>query len=210
MPLNVYLWRFSATSTFPFHKNISPTLIENDMNRNYLFTFLILFFALSTFSCGIDQKDKDAQELIEGYLTKELKEEDNYNPVRFTKIDTLYTTVMDNKEYAALYDKFNYYVSEQKENERIRDSYEGVKGALGKSSRNLHLNRAKAYLDSARMVKPELDAAAEAFRPEFKGWQMEHVYQTTAVLGDLVVNRVKFEFDKDLTKITDVEKLSAE
>lgn len=172
------------------------------MKKIYL---TIVIFALVFVGC--DNTQRKAQKLIEAHLTETISKDEGYEPVKFSELDSLYTSPFDDSKFVEIYDKFKAYADKSQEALKARESYKSLTEAWAVSRRNVLLSEARQYQDSAEVFKPAIDSISENFVPEFNGWTMLHSYRTKSLTGGMDVKQLRFYFDKNLESVVDSEEV---
>lgn len=131
-------------------------------------------------ACG--SPEKTAQKLVKDYLKENLKDPSSYEPIEFGSLDTLYTSVAADTDYIKLAKEATEYLQKA-----VYDDYGSGWGIIGMK------------------LKEKADSIERNFVPAFKGWKMVHKYRAKNGFGALDLSTDIFCFNKELSKVTDVE-----
>lgn len=70
------------------------------------------------------------------------------------------------------------------------------------------MDESKLYLYSAEMFRPIYEKVAKKeFVPQHKGWVVTHPLRGNNAMGAKILNIYLFEFNKELTEITDIKSI---
>lgn len=166
----------------------------------------VLIISIMLVSCS--SNEKKAQNLIKEHLKETLHDWDSYESVKFSSLDSVYTTVFDNPLYIVYVDKYIEYAKALKKLMKEVESYDGMSSSWAISRQTAALNKAQSSLDSTNYYKPKMEEIELNFKPEFKGWEMEHSFRANNAGGNKVIGHYRYYFDKDITKIVNSEDAS--
>ena len=168
--------------------------------KSYMF---ILFVTVFFFGCS-ESKERKAQQLIQQQMELTLQKSDDYKNVTFGKLDSVYTTLLDDTlfmEYnfqRLTYQRFsNVAMTDETDLNRISDRY--VKNFLNTSEDEFN------FVDSISKYRELEDSIKKQFIPQFTGWSMEYSFRTNNLDEKNGIIHSVYVFDKDITKITAVE-----
>jgi hypothetical protein len=145
--------------------------------------FILLFvITISLISCT---KEHNAKTLIKDYLKSRITDFDSYRSVKFSELDSSWTTY-GNTEEAKL----------------LEDSMSNVRFKLIDTliSDNEILRKQKA--DYFRQ-KAKYDKGDNEFVPEFSGWNLRHDFRVKNDIGQDEMKEIIFFFNWQITEITD-------
>lgn len=164
-------------------------------------TIIITVVAAMVFSCT--SPEKKAQKLIKQYLMESLDDQKSYESVNFGSLDSVIEEELT-KEYYDIGVKYSICMTLlDRSLYTINDS---IKCASYIDSIGL-----KVDIDSAELYKELLIKMAEEgkeFVMEFIGLSMKHKFRAKNKMNATILNEIVFYFDKDITKIIDIEKLN--
>lgn len=152
-----------------------------------MYKYLVIFVLLFIVSCKEQSKEEVAQNKIKHYL-EEVKGLNGYKPMMFGKLDSAFTSVKEVEEYQRL---------------QVRYSACQMDEILNMNNPGMYSpEEMQANADMKERFKAALDSLEEKFIPEFDGWKMQHIYQTTDEEIGEVVNNYLFYFDQNLDDIS--------
>lgn len=156
----------------------------------------VLFVSIAALLvCGCSTPEKSAQKLIKDYLAANLNDAKSYEGVEFGTLDSVFTTLKDTPYYRYK-SKFDYFINEaQFATNMLGITYSKKESKEYEEKFNTSISEAEKYSQMA-------DSVADAFVPEFKGWQMTHKYRAKNGVGALNISTAMVQFDKDLTTVT--------
>jgi len=155
-------------------------------------------------SCSVTP-EKKAKELIEVNLKQSLHDWNSYEPVKYSKLDSLFTRIYDHPEYKQALEKAEFYSKQIDEYEKKIN--ENANTPYGRANYNIWYETQVTLLDSAIHyveVKKRIDSL---FVPQFDGWRMQHSYRANNAMGNKVITHRSYFFDKDINQIIKVEDL---
>lgn len=170
-------------------------------------TIIYAMAFLCLLSCRQYSPQDKAEKLVKHLLDSIMYDPGSYQPVKFSKLDTVFTKYTDTRE-ARLVDLTLDSLS-------ILDSLTMIK--LKESDIDIHrytdaeFNR--LYNDQRKYSKEKMDILDKEvikekhFKPKFNGWAFIHNYRGKNKFGALMPASTKFEFDKDVTKIVSVRNI---
>ena len=158
------------------------------------------------FACSASPIDK-AKSLIKEELKKSMNDYSSYEPVDFGKMDSVYTNLETDSTFIMIDVAYESYKEQQKKNldEYLADITTGDKELMGIDKKQNDIYAGK--IDSIGKLRAKV---LSTFKPDFKGWRLEHTFRGKNKLGALVVNKYAFYFDKGITKILDSQSLDKE
>ncbi len=168
----------------------------------------ILSLACIVIFVGCSSPDKNAKKLIEEELRTTLHDWSSYESVKYGTLDSAFTTLFDNPEFVTIASKtvtYNKLLTEAMDDYK---GYEDMTSNWAISKRRALLNKAKSYLDSANYYTPMYEKMDSLFIPEFKGWKMQHSYRANNAAGNKGIAHYMYYFNKEITKVLDVEDIS--
>lgn len=153
------------------------------------------------FSGCSENNDSKAKTLVENQLKGSLHDYDSYESVEFGKLDSTFTTLLDDSLFRKLYSKR---LSCQKIRNTLYEEAQIWRTIDNEKYNNL-MGRNGIYIDStAYYYKLEL-SARENFIPQFNGWSMKHSFRANNAGGNKVITHKAYCFDKDITEITETQ-----
>lgn len=159
-----------------------------------LFTILLLAFA----SCTQTNEDK-ARSLIEDQLKKTMNDWNSYEFVEMTPLDSSFSVLSDNEEYynlglklKVLDAKSNYFISNVSSDYRNMDMW---------------TDSAKQVIAEMESVNKRMDEIQSSFVPEHNGWLTNFTCRGNNKLGQKVISKTRYYFNKEITEITDTKKV---
>ncbi len=171
----------------------------------YRFLF-VLFIGILLSSCN-SPEDK-AKSLIKQNLKESLHDWDSYESVKFGSLDSVYTTIEDNRYYLECYAKLILY---NKKGEEVLDEikiYDDLYSSWADNKRRKLLTEAKEYIDSINKYQLICKQLNNDFKPEFSGWKIQHSYRCNNALGNKIISHYMYYFNKDITEIVKQEDVS--
>lgn len=144
--------------------------------------FAIVGFLFSLTACS--NPERVAQKLIKDYLKENLKDPSSYSPAEFGHLDSLYTTF---------------------DSQVFEDSFRHSKGEYDVAMFEDDFKASGLALEKMKQIQVEWEKAEKEFHPQFCGWKMSHKYRAKNGFGALDISTDVFYFDKELTKVVDVE-----
>ena len=147
------------------------------MKKIALICIVVVFAA-----CG--SPEKTAQKLVKDYLNENLKDPSSYLPAEFGHLDSLYTTF---------------------DSQVFEDSFRRAKGEYDVAMFEDDFKASGLALEKMKQTQAEWEKAEKEFRPQFCGWKMSHKYRAKNGFGAFDISTDVFYFNKELTKIVDVE-----
>lgn len=178
------------------------------MKKNSFYIFL-LFVLL-----GCNNPKKQSETLIKQYLKEHLNDFSSYEPVKFDKLDSAFTSVMETKDWE-VYDKK--YLEFEEKAEKVNEKVQSIVDNMGFHSLYTYQEdklkleylkeKGSQYTDSMRFYNGKMQLLYDNFRKEFKGWSLNHTYRANNALGNKVIVNTIFIFDKDVKKIIEVKNI---
>jgi len=160
---------------------------------------LVALMAVCLFSCSPSKEDR-AKKLIKEYMMENLKDPSSYQPVSFSKMDSVYSSYLETEEYEKLYGKNGLQsIFKMKSME-----FEAQSSVAETKKETVRL------LDSALYYSKKYDELESVYSEkvnsyqgkEFIGWSLNLKYRAKNSFGGLDFGEKYFRFDKDVTKIT--------
>jgi lipoprotein len=153
---------------------------------------------------GCSSPEKEAQKLITRNLQETLDDWSSYESVKFSYLDSAFTSVQENEHYAVAYHRYDSLLKSAKENsEKMIFASNQWETVSYKNRVESDLNMANNYYNLAHRID-------SMFVPEFKGWAMIHTYRANNVLGAKIITKEKYTFDPEITKIIKIEKVDGD
>lgn len=159
---------------------------------------LFILCIIGLFSCKETQEEK-AQSLVENYLKENLKDPSSYESVSFGVIDSTFTNVEDEPEFKRLDIAKGLLDKVDEAQLKVKMSY-----TYSLNERMKFQDEADMYLDSAKIIKAEVDSFVENYKPSFNGYLIKHKYRAKNGFGALDLTEQIFLIDKDQSKIIGV------
>ena len=147
---------------------------------------------------GCSSPEKEAQKLIAKHLQETLDDWDSYESVKYSGLDSAFTSIVDNQEWSDIPDKMKRFSERANSYRRLSQSY----AALSRKTEESNYDKLAAECsDSIDYYFKKFKEMDSLFIPEFDGWSMIHVYRTNDNMGIKKLKREKFTFDPAITKI---------
>lgn len=163
--------------------------------------FLLMALGLIV-SCS--SPEKEAQKLITKHLQETLNDWNSYEPVKFSSLDSAFTSVQENERYAIAHHRYDSFLkSAERITEKIIFASNRREILSYKYQAELDLNMARNYYDLAQRID-------SLFVPEFKGWSITHIYRANNAMGAKVIFNEKYIFDPEITTIIKTEKMDGD
>lgn len=164
---------------------------------------IILLMALGlVFGCS--SPEKEAQKLITKHLQETLDDWDSYESVKFSGLDSAFTSVEETELYINTYNKYDSLLKSAKKNT------EKMLLASNKWEAVSYKDQAESDLYLANNCYDLVLFTDSMFVPEFKGWAIIHTYRANNVLGAKIITKEKYIFDPEITKIIKTEKVDGD
>lgn len=174
---------------------------------------IIAFIAVTLAGCSTPEKK--AQKLIAKQLKETLHDWSSYEPVKFSQIDSVYTTVLDDVDYLIAYnhmdtyqkrflktmDEVNKYLDEMDIFVNSMSNYGRLKFKTASDKSGKKLEEAEKLKDSIMKYKPIVDSIELYFTPAFKGWAMTHSFRCNNAGGNKTIHYYRYFFDENITAI---------
>jgi hypothetical protein len=144
-------------------------------------------------ACHSKTRTETAQDLVKHYLDSTLNDPKSYEPLEFSKLDSLYLRYHDSPEYAALLTKKTDFDSK-------KDSMVNV---LIKDIDHFSEKKEDAFKKSADSIQAIIEKNETTYKGPFNGYAIIHNYRGKNALGGVVKTSMLFTFDKNLTKVTE-------
>ncbi len=151
---------------------------------------------------GCTSPEKEAQKLITKHLQETLNDWDNYESVKFSSLDSAFTSVQENEHYAVAYHRYDSLLKSAKENsEKMIFASNQWEAVSYKNRSESDLNMASNYYDLALSID-------SMFVPEFKGWAITHTYRANNALGAKIITKEIYTFNPEITEIVNIEQIN--
>lgn len=141
---------------------------------------VLLLFAICMYSCTKSPEEK-AQILFEESIKQELGQPELYEFIKMTKLDSVYSTVEDDRDYLKLQDS-------------LKLSFDPF---------SLLYESDKDKKDRENLVK-RIEEYKQSFKPSFIGWHSLIDFRAENLFGGVQIYKVDAYFNEDLTQILDV------
>ena len=160
---------------------------------------LIPILAIIVFS-GCSSTDRKAKMLIKQYLKEYIDDWSSYEPIKFERLDSVYTSVYDDPEY----------ITEVKKIDSTSVDY--IEWELKRSQNSISYSpNTEYYLYNRHLemviTNPVLDSIKNHFIPTIKGWSLNHIFRSNEN-GFPKIHNMKFYFDKDINVILTADECS--
>lgn len=193
---------------------------------------ILLFALLPIFITSCEQtKETKAEKVIKKYFKETMDDYGSYTPVSFSEL-TMAKTEWElpkelepeltelievvkriNQQFGYKIDPMQdaeYYIERINANHFIDEinKYTGekYKKHTTEEFRNKLFKEKKIWLEF-KHYQDIIYASKKSFQPEFIGWKMTHKFRAKNRMGGTELNELKFQFDKDITKVVKVRKL---
>gem|GEM_PF-6190181 len=168
------------------------------MNKTtiYLTALIVLFFT----GCSKNHEET-VKTLIKGYLDSTLNDPKSYEPMKFDKIDTVFTAWQySDKEGTEYFKKFE---SKKEEQKVLGDkASETLTGAVYSEAK---YNTAKAALEKADDEVLEMAKYIDSKNEKYKGsvayYKVKHQFRAKNGFGALTIDDAVFSIDSTFTKV---------
>lgn len=158
-------------------------------------TLFIAMMALVMASCT-KSPEQIAQQLIKDSFTEDPQAAQFYEPISFGTLDSVFTTLDDYEPFNTAYDKYM-------DCKKAAETYEWEAKKAGwdddYETQLKFLKSANEMYDKAEVHRQEALATKNTFKPEFKGWKMNHKFNVNN--GIVVPFEVDIYFNKELTEV---------
>lgn len=144
-------------------------------------------------------KEEIAKKLIRDHLYVTLHDFKGYEPVKFDKLDSAFTSYSEDSVYKLSSKKFDEYLKAGSEYNEKAQSYMGLSFVSNLSK--LYLRRAQESQDSAEVYLNKMTDISKNYMPIFKGWKMAHSYRSKNTAGNSMISHFMYYFDKDLKEV---------
>jgi hypothetical protein len=158
-------------------------------------TLFIAMMALVMASCT-KSPEQIAQQLIKDSFTEDPQAAQFYEPISFGTLDSVFTTIDDYELFNTAYDNYT----------DCKKAAENYEWEAKKASWDNDYRTQKQYLewanethDKAEKYRQEALSMKNTFKPEFKGWKMNHKFNVNN--GIVVPFEVDIYFNKELTEV---------
>lgn len=158
-------------------------------------TLFIAMMVLVMASCT-KSPEQIAQQLVKQSFKEDPQTAQFYEPVSFGTLDSVFTTIDDYEPFNTAYDNYT----------DCKKAAENYEWEAKKASWDNDYRTQKQYLewanetyDKAEKYRQEALSMKNTFKPEFKGWKMNHKFNVNN--GIVVPFEVDIYFNKELTEI---------
>ncbi len=183
---------------------------------------VLLLIALLAMGSEINAQTRfeKAKVAIRNYLRENLDDYKSYEPVRYSKLDSLFTSIEDDFSFNVEFDRVHNCTQRLKElgldlsvnesDERIDRMIASANSILAQieaepnkyvvgAATNFKLQ--KIELESLKRYNSYLKKAMDNFKPKFVGWKMKHKFRSKNTYGGTTLGEYLFEFDKNIKVI---------
>lgn len=172
--------------------------------RIFLIAGIVCLFE---FSCSVSN-EKKAQKLIGEILKETMNDYSSYEPVKFDTLDTVFTSLFENKDYYYANENMRLYSRLAEETLKEAEIFRGINSSSSAKKYEVAFLTAASYQDSVNLYKPIIDSIEKAFKPIQDGWKMTHIFRSNNAIGAKTIGQFKFFFDVDLTRVTDYKDIT--
>lgn len=166
-------------------------------------TLIIFLCATFAFGCALSP-EKRAQKLIKAHMKETMHDWSSYEPVKFGLLDSVFTDIKDEPDYAAFSAKIKVY---NKQFEEAIEEARSYMASLLFDNADSYIRLAERYSDTISKYEPLLDSLISNYKPTFKGWSMTHTSRGNNALGNKIIGTNIFYFDPDITQIVDIKSM---
>lgn len=146
------------------------------------------------FSCSSKkQPEEKARKLIKDHLYETLHDYKSYEPIKFGKLDSTFTSFKDDAAYAAARKTFDSLLDASEEHLDQAKRYSSVY-LYGNTGRKF-LTEAEQCNDMAGPIAIWLDSFKANFKGKFNGWSMTHSYRAKSLGGNLGISHDRYYFN---------------
>lgn len=166
---------------------------------------------LSTALCmllfiGCSSPEKKAQKLVQSKLKETMNDPKSYESVKFSELDSTFTSLSDDSTFNALFNKAKFYLNRSESLMREADLLLSFENNYFERKKKL-MDESGLYLDSAKMFRPLYEKAEKNFVPQHNGWAITHTFRGNNAMGAKILNTYLFTFNKKITEITDARSI---
>lgn len=154
-------------------------------------TFIMVLLA------GCTSPEKKAQSCIKAEMKKNLNDPSSYEPVEFSKLDSLFSYFRNSQEWSDIRDSVDKY--EHIYEDHI-SSYSWVKERAQEKMKDLGLSFDEVKGKTFYFLEKQ-DSLEKNYKPEWIGWEMKHKFRAKNGFGAMKLDEEIFHFDKEVTKI---------
>jgi len=158
---------------------------------------------VTSFACSKTSPEEKAKKLIKDHLYVTLHDFKSYEPVKFDKLDSNYTSYLTDPQYKRWKKKYDEFIDESRRAHEMAGIYAGSYYLA--SYYKKYMKQASTAMDSASILLDKITDLAKNFKHEFIGWRMSHSYRSKNLQGNLGIHHYEYYFDKELTKVVDHE-----
>lgn len=168
------------------------------MHLNLVMKKLILIALLFSSACSANKEDK-AKKLVKLYLDSSLNDPHSYEPIKFSKLDTLRSPAEETIEYKKFTKQLDsIHILANNLNEQMDNA---------KTIRQLNLisKQDKKYLKEQNELIDKRLVYALGYKGKPEGFSINHRYRAKNSFGALGIHSTNFKIDSNMTKIWDVK-----
>lgn len=147
-------------------------------------------------------REKKAQKLIQDYLAANLNDASSYEAVEFSKFDSLFSPYFNTAEGKDLWEKAGITGTFHKRAHELKIAviYENDPEKI-----SLYEDSIKIYEQLGDEYETKYNEKEKEYKGDFIGLSMTHKYRAKNKLGAFVLKSHTFDFDKEITKITNTD-----
>lgn len=160
--------------------------------KRILIALLISVLAYGCTTTPVLTRDQKADTLIKHFLDSTLNDPKSYEPVKFGKIDTLFTHYMDDPGFEKL---------------PISGDYQRTKDLTSNFSQYEKRTSNGYYDDLNKINKRATDSLKKTFKPEIRAYYVEHTFRAKNAFNALLMQTVGFSIDTSFTEIVNTKKV---
>jgi hypothetical protein len=161
--------------------------------------YLITIVFLSACS-RFQTKQQRAEHLVKTYLDSTLNDPSSYQNVKFSKIDTMYSTFEENPDYMIAKIKADSIDAAFSLWKTKNPDFDGI-GDLS-DSQTKYFIKMNDYYSNAKMEQLKIcEEISKNYAPKFKGWHIINNYRAKNGFGALGLHQTEFEIDSTISKI---------
>lgn len=169
--------------------------------------FLLIILSINLIGCS--NPEKRARHLIKQELKETLHDWDSYESVKFSGLDSMYTTVFDNIDYAFAYKKDSVFrlLYDINTKSAEENSYKAVVSntisdrEFYKEMAQMSRNAISKNLDSIQFYSSIIDSIQCGFKPVLKSLCMLHSFRCNNAGGHKTIHHYRFVLDENISKI---------
>lgn len=131
---------------------------------------------------------QQAEQIIRQYCQENAHDPKSYQPVRFSSLDSTFTSFYTSERYQQLNERLNRY------SERFSACMEAD-----------NLDSAQIYHQYSTALRDTITAEAETYKGQHNGWKTVHTFRAANRLGALNLDSATFYLNIELTEITQMK-----